>query len=144
MDAAYERYFAFLEELGRTLDSLTALAQEKTKAVLKDDLMAVNECLKKEQALSLQLRGLDAKRERVLSALGLGGTPLSAFARKCAPEWRIKARAAEEKLRTQFALYQGASQAARSTLECNIHQIEKYMAEDKGLPQTGSMADIRA
>ncbi len=144
MSATFDEYFRFLEELGQTLDQLTALAQKTAKAVVRDDLDTVNDCMKQEQALSLRLRGLDTKRERILSQLGLSGVPLSGLCEHCPEEIRPQAKKAEERLRERYELFQVASQVSRNTLECNLHQIEKLKAQEGGDLQERSFTDIRA
>ncbi len=144
MSAAFDEYFRFLEELGQTRAQLTALAQKTAKAVARDDLDTVNECMKQEQALSLRLRGLDSKREGILSRLGLSGVPLSGLCEHCPEEIRPQAKKAEERLRERYELFQAASQVSRNTLECNLHQIEKLKAQEGGGFRERSFTDIRA
>jgi len=143
--AAFETYFDFLRRLSGTIEELTGLARRKTQAVLHDDLEQVNECMKREQALSLTLRSMDKKRDELLDELGLGGVPLSGLAEHCPEELRRQAREVANQLRTQYDLYQSAAEVSRTTLECNLHQIEKFLKDESGtLPQPGSLADVRA
>ena len=147
MAASYQDMFAFLEKLGGKLEELTELQKEKTRAVRLDDLLAVNECMKKEQVISLSLRGMEIERAKLLKELGLEQFPLSAMPERCPPELRIEARAVAEKLRNRYLIYQSAAQVARGTLEVNLHQIEKMIADeehDDTPPPTGGLADIRA
>ena len=145
MYEAYREYFAFMEQLGQLLDRLTELAKRKTAAVRHDDLLAVDECMKQEQALSLSLRTMDKKRDKLLAEIGQQDVSLSGFARSCPAEVRREAEDAVEKLRTRYELYRSASDVARTTLECNLHQIEKMLADQADAPLGGgSIADIRA
>ena len=142
---ACREYFRYMEQLGGTLDQLSALAQEKTAAVRRDDLLAVDGCMKREQALSLSLRALDRKREKLLTDMGLRDLKLSEFAQHCPEELRQEAKTAAEKLRIRYALYRSAADVARTTLECNLHQIEKLLVDEPEAPMNGgSIADIRA
>ena len=147
-NGAWLEYFAFLEKLGGVLEQLTAIANEKNAAVRRDDLMTVNDCMKREQAISLNLRAMDRKREKLLSGLGLRGVRLSGLAEKAPPELRLQARDTAEKLRNQYAVYQSAADSARTTLEINLHEIEKIIeAQENGtFPglQRGTFADLRA
>ena len=145
MYEAYREYFGFMGQLGELLDQLTGLAKEKAAAVRRDDLLAVDGCMKQEQALSLSLRTMDKKRESLLAGIGLEGVPLSNLAQHCPEEIRKEARDASEELRTRYILYRCASDVARTTLECNLHQIERMLA-DKADAQMGggTIADIRA
>ena len=149
MKERYEEYFAFMRQLGGVLEQLTAIANEKNAAVRRDDLMTVNDCMKREQAIALSLRAMDRKREKMLEEMGLRDVRLSALADHCPPEVRLQARDAAEKLKNQYAVFRSAADSARTTMEMNLHEIEKIIAarEESGaaLPlDRGTFADIRA
>lgn len=122
-------YLSLLQEVSRTLEHLTGIAQKKTEAVRKDDLVALDECMKQEQALSLALRGYEQKRLAALPALGLVDVPLSMLSTHYPLDHQMEAKSVSEALLTQYRLYNSAAEVARSTLECNLHQIEKILAE---------------
>jgi len=143
MAASWQEYFDFLEKLGGELEKLTAICKEKTDAVRHDDLMAVNDCMKKEQVISLTLRTMDRRREKMLAELGAGDIPLSGLPEVCPEELRLQARKTSEKLLNRYALYRSAADVSRTTLECNLHQIEKILAEAQDTGD-GNLADIRA
>lgn len=145
MDAAYQEYFRLLEQLGGKLEELAGIQREKTAAVRRDDLAAVNECMKQEQVISLSLRSMDQKRDRLLEQLGLQGVPLSGLASRCPLEYRPRARELAQWLRARYDVYHSAADVARTTLEMNLHQIEKIIADEADEPASpGAMADIRA
>ena len=145
MYEAYREYFGFMDQLGGLLDQLTGLAKEKAAAVRRDDLLAVDNCMKQEQALSLSLRAMDKKRETLLDEMGLKDASLSELPQRCPEEIRKEAREASEELRTRYMLYRSASEAARTTLECNLHQIDRILADEADAPGGGgTIADIRA
>lgn len=128
MTSAFATYLSLLREISRTLVSLTETAQQKTAAVRQDNLAVLNECLKREQALSLSLRGFEQKRAAATKDLGFESIPLSGLAAHCPVELQPEAKSAAEELLQNYQLYRSASEVARSTLECNLHQIEKVLA----------------
>lgn len=145
MYEAYREYFGFMGQLGGLLDQLTELAKEKAAAVRRDDLLAVDNCMKQEQVLSMSLRAMDKKRETLLAGMGLEDVSLSDLAQHYPEELRKEARDASEELRTRYMLYRSASDVARTTLECNLHQIERVLADKADVPLGGgAIADIRA
>lgn len=144
METTFESYFDFLGRLGHTLEQLTELARQKALAVRNDDLVAVSDCMKQEQVLSLSLRGMEAKRTKMLNDLNLDGVPLSGLPAHCPEELRMRAREVSESLRAKYNVYTSAADVARNTLECNLHEIEKMMAETTGAPPERGFADIRA
>lgn len=148
MAATFQDFFQFLDQLADTLTKLTEITRTKTQAVRHDDLLKVNECMKQEQAYSLSLRNFDRKREKFLAELGLNGVSLSKLADYCPEELRLQAKQKAENLQNHLKIYQTAADAARTVLECNLHEIEKHMGEDaiaeSKAPHIGSLADIRA
>ena len=143
MADSYQEIFDFLDRLGDTLDELTEISKKKTAAVLRDDLLGVNECMKKEQVISLTLRTMDTQREKLMAAIGGAGRPLSALPELCPAERKAEAREIVDWLRDCYAIYRSAAEASRTTLEINLHQIEKLIAELPGDGE-GRIADIRA
>ena len=121
----WREYLGQLDKLADTLDQLTAVEREKTAAVARGDLDAVDACMKREQVFSLNLRGFDQKREKLLARMGIGGTRLNQLEELAPPEAALETRKTAEKLRQRYAVFQSASKVAMNTLECNLHEIEK-------------------
>ena len=103
METQVRAYFGVLRELCGVLDRLTPLARQKAEAVRASDLTALDEVLKQEQALSLNLRGLELKRQKLAPQLGLDGVPLSGLLERCPPELADEARKTTAALRQQVA-----------------------------------------
>ena len=121
-------YLALLRDLSASLDRLSALAQEKRSYVQQNDLIGLDEVLKQEQAMTLNLRGLEQRRLKLLAQLGLADVPLSELPGRYPPEHEREAQRTVEALRQSYAAYRSYADAARSTLELNLHQIEKVIA----------------
>lgn len=125
--ADYRPYLDLLTELSGCLDRLSALAQEKADAVRQDDLMALGDVLKQEQAMTLTLRGLDQRRVKLMGTLGLDGVPLTELHTRVPPELEDEARQTAEAARRSYREYRSYADMARNTLELNLHQIEKVI-----------------
>ena len=104
-----------------------------------------------EQVFSMTLRGMDIKRDKMLKEMGLEGVPLSKLAENYPPELFDRARKAAEHAAKRFEVFSCASEAARVTMECMLHDIERMMPEsqpvpqrDKGEPPTRMKTDFRA
>lgn len=128
MENPHQAYLALLGELSACLDQLSQLARQKTERVQKDDLIGLDQILKQEQAMTLNLRGLEQKRLKTLPLLGIGGAKLSDLARLYPDHMQIQARQAAEKLLRSYQEYRCAAEVARNTLELNLHEIEKIIA----------------
>lgn len=137
----FRDYLVFLRDLGAKLDELTKVEQEKENFVRTDDLDGLNECMKREQALTLTLRSYDKKRDALLLLLGLKDVPLRKLLDYAPAEYREETKKTVEQLCRRYALYRGAFEVARDTLECNLHQIEKILrAED---PDAAAQTDYQ-
>lgn len=128
----FPSYLEFLRDMRETLDRLIGVEKEKTAAVRRDDLEVLDLCMKQEQALSLNLRGLDQRREAAMAALKLEGTSLSMLPLRVPEELRGEAKTLTEELLSQYQLFQSVSEVARDTLECNLHQIERVLGDMGG------------
>ncbi len=135
---AYTDYLALLETLSEHLEQLTEAALEKAAAVRSDDLMALDRILNREQALALTFRGLEQKRLKLLSDMGLGDVPLHALAEQYPPELRLQTRKTVEALQRQYQVYKSAAEVARNTLEINLHEIEKLLDANGGVQPSGA------
>ena len=129
MEAQFRAYLGVLRELTGVLERLTPLAQQKAEAVRADDLLALDEVLKQEQALGLNLRGLELKRQKLVPQLGLDGVPLSKLHEHCPPQLTDETRKTAAALRESYEIYRGYSDMARNTLELNLHQIDRLLIE---------------
>ena len=127
MEQLHLSYLELLEELSSSLDRLARLAQDKAAAVRADDLIALDEVLKQEQAMTLNLRGLELKRLKLVGQLGLDKVPLDELEGRCPPELAGRARSTVNALRSSYAVYRSCADMARSQLELNLHQIEKVI-----------------
>lgn len=140
MGGSYQSYLGLLGELSGSLERLAQLAQDKAAAVRRDDLIGLDEVLKQEQAIALNLRGVELRRLKLAAQLGLDSTSLSDLPSRCPPELEIQAGQAVEQLRQTYAAYRGCADMARNLLELNLHQIEKTIAAsgvDPANPGTG-------
>ena len=66
MSQLHQSYLDLLAELSGSLDRLSQLARDKAAAIQADDLIALDEVLKQEQAMTLNLRGLELRRLKLV------------------------------------------------------------------------------
>ena len=130
--SSWQGYLKLLRDLTHTLEQLTRVEREKNEAAAAGDVQGVEACMKREQAMSMSLRGYDQKRDVMLAELGLAGVKLSGLADRAPEELRLETKAAAEELRRQYEIFQAASGAARNTLEVNLRAIERMQAVQAG------------
>ena len=121
--ALWREYLGQMDRLGETLEQLTAVEREKTAAVGQGDLAAVDACMKKEQVFSLNLRGFDQKREKLLAKMGIAGATLRQLEDLAPEEARLETRETAQRLRQRYEVFRSASEVAMNALECNLHAI---------------------
>ena len=137
MDPTYEAFLDYLAELSGVLDKLTAITQEKNAAARQGDLVKVDACMKQEQICSLSLRGMDKRRDKMLADMGLTGVTLSRLSEHYPEGMRRKAARAAEKALTSFEVYRSASNAARTTMEMALRDIDRMFPEGQRPKQEG-------
>lgn len=134
----YVDYLSLLGDLTKQLDRLTALAQQKVEVVRRSDLIALDEVLRQEQAISLALRGLEQRRLDLLNRLGLTQVPLEQLAQRYPAALQPQASQTVTELRRSYGHYRTASELARTTLEVHLHQVEQVVAAHNGTPVHGA------
>ncbi len=139
MDAPFLSYLDLLRDLGASLDQLSQLAQEKMASVRQDDLIALDEVIKQEQAMSLNLRGLEQRRLKLMDQLELSGVPLDNLSGHYPKDLQLQAKHTTQALRRSYELYRSYADAARSTLELNLHELDKAIAASGGAPEGSGM-----
>ena len=137
MENGYVDYLALLDHLSDHLERLAELARNKMDAVRRDDLVALDQVLNQEQAMALAMRGLEQKRLKLLKELGWNDLPLRDVPDHYPSELRLRAKEAVQELQRECQVYQGAAEAARHTLEINLHEIEKVVAGSGGVQAAG-------
>ena len=103
--AVWQEYLKLLDNLGNTLEKLTEIERSKTAAVSGGNLHGVEECMKQEQVISLSLRGMDQKREKMLAQLGLTGVPLRELEARGPRETHMETRRTVEALRRKYDVF---------------------------------------
>ena len=131
------------EGLGRTMDQLAEIERKKTEAVSSSNLNAVEDCMTREQALSLSLRGFEQRRTAMLSKLGIPDTSLSQLEQYSPEGLELETRRAVEDLRRQYEMFQSAASVARNTLECNLRVIERMRASQEKVAEAAPPAEPR-
>lgn len=132
MENLYGEYIDLLMEIKGCVEQLSDLARRKIEAVRNDDLVELNEVMKQEQAMALAIRGHENRRGEMLSRMGLSDVPLSGLPAHYPEDIRYRAKETADDLIRQFEVFRGVSDAARTTIECNLHEVEKLIEEAGG------------
>lgn len=118
-------FISVIENLILLFRDMILIEQEKLEATQKNRVTFVEECMKKEQASILKLRGLDKKREICQTALGYEGFTFKQILEAVSAEERSALRELFDSLTYHVRLFQDINQSAQSMLEVNLHMINK-------------------
>ncbi len=128
MNYTYSDYLKFLENLSQALSELSALQNEKANAVKLHRLEELNEAIKKEQAISLQLRGLEKRRNEILGALGIKAT-LREMPGICEEKYKEQTQKAVNDILNKNDMLQLSRKSAADIIEKNSKLIQKALKQ---------------
>ncbi len=124
----FEKYFDFLKELTAELKNLTELQKSKLKAIEEHSLDALNDCIKKEQAISLKMRGIEQKRVKLLNELGLSGTKMADISQKCPAQHKENVEKQVEATMSAYDEYKSIQTKATAEIARNMKFVETSLA----------------
>lgn len=145
-----------IEELGKLFDDFAALfetlsdvQQQKIKAVKNDDLQAVERCMQREQAIAMQLRGMQQHKDKLQAALSMENVPLRQLPASLEVEQRAMIEQPVARFSANYRMYVSAAAASRATLETALAEIDQAIArmkpENTPAPrEQGNFTDIKA
>lgn len=145
-----EEFGKLLDDFSKVFEQLTSLQQEKIQAVQQDDLQSLDHCMQREQALSLQIRGLQRKKDKTHEALGMQAVSLRQVPEHLSAEDRAQIEPAISHFQTAYEIYSSSATASRAVLETVLQEINHALEESKAPPQAkapnrqGNFTDIKA
>lgn len=134
----FRAYFQLLNNLRQQLEHLTDLTRLKAKAAQNDDLLALDEVLRQEQAAALNFRGLEQRRQKQTADLGIAELALSQLPECCPPALREEALQTAEALTAQYRTYRSVAEDTRVILERNLHEVERTLEQAGVKPEEGT------
>lgn len=138
MDQPYLDYLSLLQDVEKSLSHLTELSHQKMHAMGQNDLIALDEVLKQEQAMTLTLRGYEQKRSKLLKELGLEKVPLQSLDTHYPPHLQAQAKQTAQSLRESYQTFHQSWDVARNAMEHNLHEIEQIIKTMGGDPSHGA------
>lgn len=114
-----------VEDLVELFKELTQIEQVKIEAVKKNMVSYVEDCMNKEQAAVLKLRGLDKKREACQKDMGFEGYTFQQILDTTTGEEHSRLRQLFDTLSYHVSLFQDTNESARAMLEISLHNINK-------------------
>ena len=132
-----EQLLKNLKETSAFLKEISVVEEEKFQAAMKNHILVIEDCIKKEQALLLRSKGLEMKREQLQKAMGAEHMTLRQIIEAAAPEEKAPLQAAFDELTANIKTYQSIHQRAKTAIEVNLHRINKELEKMTGSPLGG-------
>lgn len=125
----FTAFTKIIKEYIALFDHLIPIEQEKLDAAVKNRVSFVEDCMHKEQAAVLQLRGLEQKRETEQRRLGMEGYTFRQIL-ESAPEEADVLNPLFDQLAERVRSFQSVSASAKDIIEVNLHVIQTALASE--------------
>jgi hypothetical protein len=125
----FSNFIKIIEEFIDFFDNLIPIEQEKLEAAIKNRVSFVEECMHKEQAAVLRLRGLEQKREKEQEKLGMKDYTFRQILEKVPEDVSSVLKPLFDKMSEQVTQFQSISDNAKDMIEVNLHVIQSSLSE---------------
>ncbi len=121
-----------LEALTEALNNSLPLEKEKFRAVQEDRISTVEECMVKEQALALKIKGLEQRRIKFMEEHGYGNMTLKEIAETLKGEEQMKMNALIEDVVLAVQNFNSYNDESMKMIRLKLHTLEKTAAAEGG------------
>lgn len=121
----FSAFIDIIKEFIQLFESLISIEQTKLDASVKNRVSFVEDCMNKEQAAVLHLRGLEQKREKAQKQLGMENLTFREILENAPSEAADVLRPMFDKLSFQVRTFQALSESAKESIEINLHMLQK-------------------
>lgn len=123
----YTEFNALIKDFIELFDTLIDVEQKKLDAVIANDIAKVEESIKKEQAVILQLRGLERHRESAQVSMGMKDLTFREILEQ-APEDVSKALTPMfQELTQKVHTFQSINDNAKDAINVKLHHIQSML-----------------
>lgn len=123
-----EKLKKLLEESADLYNNFLELEYNKYDAVLKNDIESLDDIVSKEQAFYLKMRGLEQKREKLISSMSMSGKTLKEII-DCSGDAKNMLNEEYDKLNGIVSEVKKISHMCKTLLEVRLHRIDKAMSQ---------------
>ena len=132
-----------LEDTTRFLQEISIVEEEKFQAAMKNHILTLEDCIKKEQALVLRSKGLELKRSAVQKAMGAETLTLKQIIEAAEEADRAPLQAAFAELEKALHTYQEIYHRAKTAIEVNLYRVNKQLEQMTGASPSYSEQGIK-
>lgn len=127
----FSDFILIIKDFIQLFGALTEVEQTKLNAAVENKITFVEECMNKEQAAILRLRGLDQRREKAQKELGMEGASFREILEQVSEEEEKELRPLFQELSEKVSRFQSVSDSAKDIIEVNLHTIKKQLEAEE-------------
>lgn len=116
-----------MKEYIKLFDQFQPLQEEKLKAAEAEDLAKLEQCINKEQAFSLALRGIEHKRDKMLKENNQLGMTLKEIIDKFYQDQREEMLDVYEEMNRKMTLFKSTNDSAMAIVQVRLRDIDNTM-----------------
>ena len=118
-----------LTELTAIFEELFELESVKIDAIAANDIPKLDNCMKDEQVISMRLRGLDAKREKVQAELRMPGLTFKEIIERAEGEEKETLSEAYIQLEGRLACVKEATECSKKYIELHLKSLDFLLTQ---------------
>lgn len=127
-----EELLKVLDDTTKFLRDISAVEEEKFQAAIKNQILTLEDCIKKEQALLLRSKGLELKRAAVQKAMGAETLTLRQIIEAADATDKAPLQTAFTELEKALTSYQEIYHRAKTAIEVNLHRVNVQLEKMTG------------
>ncbi len=122
-------FFNIVLSLIELLEHLLPIEKDKLKAVTSNNLDALNNCMKNEQAHVLKLKGLDKKREQIQADLGYEKLTFKEILDRLPSDQKEEGKRLFTALQGATSQFNEVNDSIKTALDVNMHLISTTLSK---------------
>ena len=117
-----------LKENNEIYKMLLELEYDKYEAVIKNDVISLDNIVSQEEVYYLQMKGIEHKREKLLNSLGLSGKTLKEIIDAAENEFKTNLQEEFEELNNTIKELKKINELLKTVIEVRLRKINKEMS----------------
>lgn len=123
----YTDFVSLIRDFIDLFQSLTAVEQQKLDAAVANDLSILEDCMKKEQAFVLRLRGLEQQRDTLQRELNMENLKFREILSRVPDEVNEELTPLFQELSEKVRMFQSVNASAQDAISVNLHKIQSVL-----------------
>ena len=128
----YTEFISLIHDFIDLFRSLTTVEQQKLDAAVANDLSILEDCMKKEQAFVLRLRGLEQQRDTLQRKLKMKGLKFREILSRVPDEVKEELTPLFQELSEKVRIFQSINASAQDAISVNLHKIQCFKFRSAG------------